>query len=99
MLENDTQNICCSFCLMATYRHFMQTLELEFFFFAFLIFNTHVKDFKTCDIQDTDEVLPLLLSVKGFVDSLDEPLEHPIVHSLTHSTNGVKYLNRYSIHY
>lgn len=53
---------------------------------------TYVEDFKTGDIQYTDEMLPLLLRVQGFVTFFDQPLKQPVEHGLRHGTHRVCYL-------
>lgn len=53
---------------------------------------TYVEDFKTGDIQYTDEMLPLLLRVQGFVTFFDQPLKQPVEHGLRHGTHRICYL-------
>lgn len=53
------------------------------------LFDTHVEDFETSNIQYTNEVLPLLFGVKSLVTFLDQPLEETIEHTLAKSTDGV----------
>lgn len=51
-----------------------------------LLISVHyLEDFKSSDVQDSNEGCPLpLCSVKGSVDSGDKPPEHPLVQSLRH---------------
>lgn len=50
---------------------------------------TYVEDFKTGDIQYTDEELPLGFGIKSLVDPLDQPVEHTIVQRLSQGSDGV----------
>ena len=55
--------------------------------------STYQEDFKTCDVQDSDEGSALSLgAVQGFVDSADEPLEHAFVERLADGLHGVLHL-------
>lgn len=51
--------------------------------------NTYVEDFKTSNIQYTNEMLSLLLGIQSLVTLLDEPFEEPVEHGLRHGTNGI----------
>lgn len=51
--------------------------------------NTHVEDFKTSNIQYTNEMLTLLLGIQSLVTLLDQPFEETIEDTLAQSTNGV----------
>lgn len=53
---------------------------------------TYVEDLETGDIQYTDEMLPLLLGVQGFVTLLHQPLKQPVEHRFRHGTHGIGYL-------
>lgn len=44
--------------------------------------NTHIKDFKPSNIQDSNEELSWQLSVQGLVDTDHQPFEHSVVHCL-----------------
>lgn len=50
---------------------------------------TYVENFKTSNIQYTDEVLTLLFGVQSFVTFLDQPFEETIEDTLAESTDGV----------
>jgi len=41
---------------------------------------THIKDLKAGDVQDTYEVLAWLLGLQGCVDACHHPVEHLLVH-------------------
>jgi hypothetical protein len=47
--------------------------------------STYVKDFKPCDIQHTDVVVSLLLSVKCLVHSPHQPIKHTGIDSFGQS--------------
>lgn len=53
---------------------------------------TYVEDLKTSNIQYTNEVLPLLFRIQGFVTLLHQPFEQPVEHGLRHGTHRVRYL-------
>lgn len=53
---------------------------------------TYVEDFKTSNIQYTNEVLPFLFGVQSFVTFFHQELEQPVKHGLGHGTDGVGYL-------
>ena len=53
---------------------------------------THVEDLEARDIQDSNEVLALLLRVECLVTLLDEELEAAIEHGLRKGTHGVETL-------
>lgn len=53
---------------------------------------THLKDFKSCNIQDADEVLLLKLGLQSLVDTSHEPLEHAVVDCLCQASNGIHHL-------
>jgi hypothetical protein len=50
---------------------------------------TNLKNFETSNVQYTNVIVSLGFSVKGFVDSFDQPVEHTIVQRFRQSTNGV----------
>jgi hypothetical protein len=55
-----------------------------------LIFKlTYIENLETSNIQYTNELLTLLLSVERDVDLFDEPLEESIEQTLAHGTTGV----------
>lgn len=49
----------------------------------------HIKDLEPSNIEHTNKVLPLLLSVQSLVTLFHEELEDSIKDSLGHGTNGV----------
>lgn len=53
------------------------------------ILKTYVENFKTSNIQYTNEVLTFLFGIQSFVTLLDQPFEETIENTLTESTNGV----------
>ena len=55
--------------------------------------NTYVENFKTGNIEYTNEVDSLLASSKGVVTLLDEVLESTIEYGLSQGTDGVGDLN------
>ena len=54
---------------------------------------THIKDLKSSNVQDPDEVLPGLLGVQLLVDAGDHPQEHLIIDGFGKSTHCVIYLH------
>lgn len=42
----------------------------------------YIEDFKASNIQDTNEEVPLLLSVQHLVDTDDHPQEHSLIDRL-----------------
>ena len=54
---------------------------------------THIKDLKSSNVQDPDEVLPGLLGVQLLVDAGDHPQEHLLIDGFGKSTHCVIYLH------
>lgn len=54
--------------------------------------NTHIKDFKPSNIQDSNEELSWQLCVQGLVDTDHQPFEHSIVHCLRQGPNSIQNL-------
>lgn len=50
---------------------------------------TDLKDFKTSNVQHTDEEGTSFFGLQSFVDSINKPQEHPFVDAFAKSTNGV----------
>ena len=50
---------------------------------------TDLEDFKTSDVQHTDEECTSFFGLQGFVDSVNKPQEHPFIDAFAKSTNGV----------
>lgn len=50
---------------------------------------TDLKDFKTSNVQNTDEEGTPFLGLQSFVDPVNKPQEHPFVDAFAKSTNGV----------
>ena len=59
---------------------------------AQLFEGVELEDFEAGDIQDTDEMLPLVLGVQGLVDTSDQPGEHTGVQHLGQGSDGVQNL-------
>ena len=55
-------------------------------------FQTHVKDFKTGNVEHTDVEVSWLLGVQHGVDLDDHPQEHPLIDGLGQSTHGIIHL-------
>ena len=53
---------------------------------------THIKDFESGNIEDTNEVVPGFLGVEGLVDAPHQPAEHPVVQTLSQGADGVRHL-------
>lgn len=51
--------------------------------------DTHVENFKTSNIQYTNEMLTFLLCVQSFVTFFNHELEKSVKHTLRHSTYGI----------
>ena len=64
--------------------------EIFFFFFFLRKEPTHVEDFKSSNIQDTDELDTFLTGLQSLVDTLDQPLEETIEDGLSHGTDRVR---------
>jgi len=43
---------------------------------------SHLENFKSGNIQDSDEVLSLVFCIEGFVYTTDEPFEYTIINGL-----------------
>ena len=48
----------------------------------------YLKDFKTSNVQHTNEVLPWFLGVKGMVDSVNQPVKHSGIQSFSQSSHS-----------
>ena len=51
--------------------------------------NTHIKDFKSSNVQDTDKVASWLFGIQHLIDSDDHPQEHFLIDRLAESTHGI----------
>ena len=54
---------------------------------------THIKDLKTSDVQNPNEVLPGLLGVQLLVDAGDHPQEHLLIDGFGQSTHCIVHLH------
>ena len=52
----------------------------------------HLKNFKSGDVQNTDEMLPLLFAGQGDVAALHQPDEQPVVDGLAQGPDREKHL-------
>lgn len=50
---------------------------------------TYIENFKTSNIQYTNEIVSLILGVKGLVYSGYQPFEHTVIQRFSHSTDGI----------
>jgi len=57
---------------------------------AKLLKSVEVEDFKSSNIQDTDELDTFLTGLQSLVDTLDQPLEETIEDGLSHGTDRVR---------
>ena len=57
----------------------------------------HLENLESCDVENTDEVVPLLLAGQGDVAALHQPDEQPVVDGLAQRSDGGRHLigNRY----
>lgn len=58
--------------------------------------NTHIKDFKPCNVKDADEMLSRLFGVELLVYTNDHPQEHLLVDRFSQSPDGIINLQRKS---
>ena len=54
---------------------------------------TYIKDFKSSDVQHTNEEISLLFCVQHLVDTDDHPQEHPLIDGFGQSAHGIVDLN------
>lgn len=52
----------------------------------------YIKDFKTSNVQHTNEVLPWLLGLQGIVDPGHHPVEHLLIHGFGQGSNSINHL-------
>ena len=66
-----------------------QLIEHAMFVYHQSFFETHIKDFKSSDIQHSNEELSWLLCVQHLIDTDDHPQEHFLIDGLAQSTDSI----------
>ena len=76
---------------MTIFLYFNSFLKIFNNFWGYGQTRSYVENLKSGNIQDTNEVLTLLLGIQSLVALLDQPFEHSVEQSLKHTKCNLNY--------